>query len=127
MLRRGDQLLIALIMALAVTSGTIYFGVQRMRSVEYLDVDDATAPNYQFLVDLNQADWPELAQLPGIGETLARRIVESREAKGPFIDHSDLQRVRGIGPRTVENLREFFVPMPQAGTIASDASVDPAS
>lgn len=127
MLRRGDQLLIALIMALAVASGTIYFGVQRIRSVEYIDVDNAPAGEYRFLVDLNQADWPELAQLPGIGETLAKRIVESREAQGPFIDHSDLQRVHGIGPRTVENLRDFFVPMPVAGTIASDTSVDPAS
>ena len=126
-LRRGDQLLVASILMVAVSLGGIYYGVQRMRSVEYIDIDEAPAANYAFMVDLNQADWPELAQLPGIGETLAKRIVESREMQGPFLDHSDLQRVRGIGPRTVESLRDFLLPMPQAEAIAVDASAQPAS
>ena len=126
-LRRGDQLLIASILVLAVTLGGAYYGWQSMRSVQYIDIDEAPSVEFQFLVDVNQADWPELAQLPGIGETLAKRIVASREAQGPFLDHSDLQRVRGIGPRTVESLRGFLVPMPTAEAIAADGEVRPSS
>lgn len=49
-------------------------------------------------LNVNAAAWPELAQLPGIGETLARRIVEHRETAGPFATVMDLEQVRGIGP-----------------------------
>ena len=58
---------------------------------------------------------PELAELPGVGETLARRIVEVRRERGPFADHEDLRRVRGIGPRTLERLRPYLLPMAESG------------
>lgn len=126
-LRRGDQLVVASILVLTVLSGATYFGLQKMRSIDYIDIDQAPHVEYQFLVDVNQADWSELAQLPGIGEKLAKRIVDSREMQGPFLDHSDLQRVQGIGPRTVESLRGYLLPMPKAEAIASDGSAIPAS
>ncbi len=72
----------------------------------------------QFQVDVNSAGWPELSQLPGIGEALARRIVESREQQGPFADHQELRRVRGIGPRTLERISPFLRPMPQTANVA---------
>lgn len=56
-------------------------------------------------VDLNRASAKELTALPGIGPTLAERIVRDREARGPFRSVEDLARVRGIGPRTVDRLR----------------------
>jgi competence protein ComEA len=69
----------------------------------------------RFEVDINSADWPELAQLPTIGETLARRIVESRQKGGPFRDHEDLRRVHGIGPRTLEAIRPYLRPVKGKG------------
>ena len=62
--------------------------------------------------------WPELTQLPGIGETLARRIVESRRQAGPFADHEDIRRVRGIGPRTLERISPYLQSMPAAAAVA---------
>ncbi len=56
------------------------------------------------VVDLNRADEDALQALPGVGPALARRIVEVR-AQGPFRSVEDLERVRGIGPATVERLR----------------------
>ena len=56
-------------------------------------------------VDVNRADESELDQLPGIGPVLAGRIVAERETNGPFSGYLDLQRVRGIGPKTAEGLR----------------------
>ena len=69
-----------------------------------------------FRVDLNEADWPELSTLPGIGEALARRIVESRAAEGDFVDVDELTRVRGIGPKTLEQLRPYFARSPPRAT-----------
>lgn len=51
------------------------------------------------LIDVNSADQRALARLPGIGTELARRIIEERTTNGHFVSLTDLQRVRGIGPR----------------------------
>lgn len=58
-------------------------------------------------VDLNRAGVEELERLPGIGPTLAHRIVADRVVQGPFRSVNDLTRVRGIGPKTVEKLRPY--------------------
>ena len=49
-------------------------------------------------LDLNAATEAELTALPGIGEALAKRIVEYREANGFFKKVEDLTEVSGIGP-----------------------------
>lgn len=56
-------------------------------------------------LDINSADAAQLELLPGIGPALARRIVEDRTEHGPFADLAALDRVKGIGPKTVEKLR----------------------
>jgi len=63
---------------------------------------------YRYQVNLNDSGWVEWAQLDRIGETLARRIVEDRAEHGPFASIDDLQRVRGIGPATVETIRPWI-------------------
>jgi competence protein ComEA len=65
-----------------------------------------------FRVDLNQADHTGLLQLPGVGESLARRIQEHRERYGPFRAVEDLRNVSGIGPATLERLRPFVYAQP---------------
>ena len=55
-------------------------------------------------VDVNTASPAELASLPGIGESKAAAIIAEREKK-PFASVDDLERVRGIGARTVDDLR----------------------
>jgi competence ComEA-like helix-hairpin-helix protein len=56
-------------------------------------------------IDLNRATMVELTRLPGVGPTLARRIVDARDAQGPFARVADLERVRGMSARKVERLR----------------------
>ncbi len=52
-------------------------------------------------VDINRASLAELASLPGIGPVLAERIAAGR----PYISVDDLDRVSGIGPKRMADLR----------------------
>jgi competence protein ComEA len=56
-------------------------------------------------VDVNAAGPDELALLPRVGPSLAAAIVADRDARGPFRAIADLDRVRGIGPATLDGLR----------------------
>lgn len=49
-------------------------------------------------VDVDRASASELEALPRIGPALAKRIVEDRDANGPFGSLEGFQRVRGVGP-----------------------------
>jgi len=57
-------------------------------------------------VDLNQATVEELQALPGIGASLALRIVEYRKENGPFQRIEDLMNVRGIGEKNFLKIRD---------------------
>jgi len=73
-----------------------------------IDIGRQTPLAYNFQLDPNTASWVELAQLDGVGETLALRIVEDRETNGPFRTLDDLDRVKGIGEKTIERLRPYL-------------------
>lgn len=57
------------------------------------------------IVDVNSASADELAALPGIGPSLAGRIVAWRDRNGRFRSPEALEEVPGIGPSTVSRLR----------------------
>lgn len=59
------------------------------------------------LVDLNTATVEELDALPGIGPATAQKIVDDREANGPFATPEDLMRVSGIGAAKFEALKDL--------------------
>lgn len=68
-----------------------------------------------FRLNPNTAPWEELACLPDLGPVVAKRIVEHREASEaagtsrPFRSETDLDKVPGIGPRTLEEIRPYLV------------------
>jgi predicted flap endonuclease-1-like 5' DNA nuclease len=64
-------------------------------------MDADSLARLQIAVDINRADAAELASLPGIGPVIAARVIAGR----PYRGVDELERVRGIGPRTVEKLR----------------------
>ena len=57
-------------------------------------------------VNINTADASELAQLPGIGEVLARRIIDYRGIHGDFTAPEQLTNVEGIGQGKLEAILE---------------------
>lgn len=56
------------------------------------------------LININTASQSELELLPRIGPAMATRIIEYRDQHGPFRRAEDLDRVKGIGPKTLEKL-----------------------
>lgn len=56
-------------------------------------------------VHVNTATAEALVALPGIGPTLAKRIVEDRNQRGRFLILTDLRRVKGITPKILEKLK----------------------
>jgi competence ComEA-like helix-hairpin-helix protein len=59
----------------------------------------------RFPLDLNSARMEDLAELPGIGEKLAERLVEYRRSHGGFRSVEDLRKVQGVGEKRMERLR----------------------
>lgn len=60
-------------------------------------------------LDLNTADVSALAALPGVGQSLAERIVGFREANGPFASVDGLADVNGITEGRLEKLLPYLV------------------
>jgi len=55
-------------------------------------------------LDLNHASADEISRLPGVGPSLARRIVEERERRGRFESPDGLRGVLGMGPKKLAAL-----------------------
>lgn len=58
-------------------------------------------------INLNTADRTSLETLPGIGPTLADRIIAYRERKNGFRSVEELKQVSGIGERKFEEIRDL--------------------
>ncbi len=98
LLRRGDQKFLVLLLSFAF----VYFTgttVWSSRTKEPETVRQSATDGPKFQVDLNTADEAELLLLPGIGTTLARRILDYRTEHGPFRKNEEITHITGIGPK----------------------------
>ncbi|MEN0109463.1 MAG: helix-hairpin-helix domain-containing protein, partial [Planctomycetota bacterium] len=118
LLRRSDQATIAAIVALALVGSLAWWLRAGGLTGGLIDLRTAPPREARFLVDVNRAEWPELAQLPGVGPTIAQRIVAERAAAGDYRTTEGLMRVRGVGPRKLEAMRPHLLPLPDDGQLA---------
>ncbi len=118
LIARGEQAVLV-VLALVVVAAVAYRAVSYLRlGQEPLEVVPAAPPTYR--VNVNTADWVTLALVPGLGESLAKRIVALRVERGGRLDTLDaLLAVRGIGEKTLAKLRPFLFAGP------TDASGEP--
>ena len=57
------------------------------------------------IININTAGKQELMKLPKIGPVTAERIMRYREDYGSFVELDDLMKVKGIGPKLLERLK----------------------
>lgn len=74
------------------------------------------------LVNINTATAAELDTLPGIGPSLAGKIVTYRETNGPFQTLEEIMNVSGIGQSTFDEIKNLITLEDQAGNQPAPAS-----
>jgi competence protein ComEA len=105
---RGDRRFVLIAGGLILALMLVHWARLSWRGAPAVEIERLEPAANRFQFDVNQATWVEWMQLEGIGEALSRRIVNDREQNGPFRSVDDLQRVRGIGPKTLEDLRPWL-------------------
>ena len=75
-------------------------------SATLTDSVDPTAPAEK--IDINSATLAQLQTLPGIGPTLAQRIIDYRQQNGHFSSVGDLINVSGIGEGKLEAILDYI-------------------
>lgn len=121
-LRRSDQVFVGTLLAAGLVLLTLHWVRLSDWGRKTVEVDRLPAGKYRYTVDVNKATWVEWAQFEGIGETLAKRIVADRESRGRFANVDDVQRVRGIGPKKLEDMRPYLTIEPTEATASRERS-----
>lgn len=60
-------------------------------------------------LDLNDSSLGELAQVPGVGKSIASEIVNYRKAFGGFKALDEIEKLKGVGKKTAEKIRPHLV------------------
>ncbi len=111
-----EERAVVLFLAVSVVVGSLVLGVGRVdpsiSADGALDAVGAAAGDQEtrpLCVNVNAAGPAELERLPGIGPARAAEIIRLRNERGRFGAIDELLDVRGIGPVTLERLRQFAV------------------
>ena len=59
-------------------------------------------------ININKAPLESLILIPGIGEKIAKRIIEEREKK-KFSKMEDLLKIKGIGKKKLEKIKDYVI------------------
>lgn len=111
-LATGDQLVIGSLAILVLILAGWHWARMSGWGARPIEIERMEPQSLDYQIDINSASYVELLQLDSIGEKLAQRIIDDRKQNGPFESVDDLQRVRGIGPKTVAKLRKHLRAVP---------------
>lgn len=70
--------------------------------------EDKSSENLSLVININTANETELEQLPGIGASIAGRIIDYRNKNGKFKAIEDIKNVTGIGETKFEKIKDFI-------------------
>ena len=59
------------------------------------------------MININKANESELEEIPGVGPSMASKIVNYRKENGEFKNIEDLKNISGIGEKKFETMREY--------------------
>lgn len=126
---------ILIIIALALFAGIIFYNAfyippATIPTVIYLDKDpdnsqdntkssdensnfqdsnsSDSSPNISGKININTASAAELDKLPGVGEAIAKEIIEYREYNGNFSSIEEIKNVSGIGDSKFEKMKDYI-------------------
>ena len=105
---RAEQVVLV-VLALAVVAGVAWRAADYWRiGAEPIEaIPPPEGPNFR--INVNSADWVTLSLIPGVGEKLAKAIVDARLAHGgKFESLDDLKDVPGIGDKMLEKLHPYL-------------------
>lgn len=77
----------------------------------WLEQDEATVtvpPNSLGKININTADVHALCNIPGIGETTAKKIIYYRNKYGPFVRVEDLLKIDGFGNAKLNSIKDYI-------------------
>mgnify|MGYP000650149979 CR=1 FL=1 len=92
---------------LIFVSGKIYKNLRESKN-------EKEEANYSFYyednlkININKAPLESLILIPGIGEKIAKKIIEEREKK-KFSKIDDLLKVKGIGKKKIEKIKDYII------------------
>ena len=81
--------------------------VLEFSSTEFKQKESPSLPEEKS-IDINSADEKLLILLPGIGTSIARRILELRKKRGNFVKLEELMDVKGIGNIKFNKIKKFL-------------------
>ena len=73
-----------------------------------IDNEQSEGNSSSSLVNINKATQSELETLPGIGPSIASKIIDYRESKGKFSKIEDIKNVTGIGDSKFANIKDLI-------------------
>lgn len=113
-MKNGHRVLLFLTAAFVCILIGFYFGRNMIYGIRVSSFDNAArwekASNSvnQGKIDINTANQAQLQLLPGIGETIAKNIIEYREKNGPFVAIIELMNVDGIGKARLNEILDWI-------------------
>ena len=106
-----DQLAIAGLLLVCLIGMSVFFLHRSYVQNGLIEIDRSGSLEADFQVDINTAQFGEIVVLPGVGEKLARTIVEHRHRSGPFNSVESITQVPGIGDKKLEALIPYLAPI----------------
>ncbi len=107
-LHQTDQIFVCVLLVALTSLLTVHWLKLSRWGAASVEISSQQSREYFYSLDINSASWVEWAQLEGIGEKLAKRIVADRDERGPFRDSDDVGRVRGISAKLLEKMKPFL-------------------
>ena len=117
-MKKGYQIIIAITLSFLFLIAGVYIGRYTIRGTLSVESSKAVAnqPTESDISDalgnrkinINKATTEELVLLPGIGETLAQRIIAYRQIHGNFSSIDDILNVEGIGEGKFSQISKYI-------------------
>lgn len=113
-MKKGRGILLCICIAFLALITGVFLGrnvpgqVRENSTTEIIDIASDSKQTEDLRPDINDMSKAQLMTIPGIGETLAERIVKYREANGPYLSMDELLNVEGIGEKKLKQIADVM-------------------